>query len=384
MRVCLDISSALAQGAGVGRTTRELAAALHALPDGPDLVLLHNRAAGLSLERMPPALHPLPRLEVPLGNKAWRLALLAARRPLRAWGLDQLHYDVFHGLDSIAPPLTQPIVLTLYDLTTLLFPQHHTLLNRLYSRLALPLMVRRASAVIAISESTARDAIRLLGVPAERLHVVWIGVDHTRFTPRDPAVARQRVREALNIEPPYILSVGTLEPRKNLSTLLAAYATLERSAPRLVLAGARGWHAQALAAQVQAPALRDRVVLPGYVPDDLLPDMYAGAECFVYPSLYEGFGLPPLEALACGTPVITSTTSSLPEVVGDAALLVEPTRPDELAAALRRILEDEHLRDDLRRRGPLRAARFSWERCARETMHVYRRVCAARNGADAA
>jgi glycosyltransferase involved in cell wall biosynthesis len=193
------------------------------------------------------------------------------------------------------------------------------------------------------------------------------------------------VRAELGIEPPYILSVGTLEPRKNLSTLLAAYATLERSAPRLVLAGARGWHAQSLAAQVQAPALRERVVLPGYVPDDLLPDLYAGAECFVYPSLYEGFGLPPLEALACGTPVITSTTSSLPEVVGDAALLVEPTRTDELAAALRRILEDEHLRDDLRRRGPLRAARFSWERCARETMQVYQHICAtAGSGADAA
>ncbi len=373
MRVCYDISAALAQGAGVGRYTRELALALRQLPDAPAMLLLHNRVAGQDLERLPPALRHLPRHEIPLGNRLWRMALLR-QQPLRAWGLDHMRCTVYHGTDWIAPVLSCPLVLTIHDLSTLRYPQHHTRLNRRYARIALPRMVARAAAIITDSHATARDVRDLLGVLPERITTIHLGVDHQRFTPRLPAQAQQRVQAQLGITPPYLLAVGTLEPRKNLTTLLHAYALLGQDAPPLVLAGARGWQAAPIYALAEQQALRERVLLPGYVPDDLLPDLYAAAELFIYPSLLEGFGLPVAEALACGVPVITSNTSSLPEVAGDAALLVDPTSASALRDAMQQVLGDTALATRLRQQGPAQAAQFTWQACARATLDVYRRV----------
>ncbi len=373
MRVGFDITAALAQSAGVGRYTRELATALTTLPDGPDLLLLHNRPPNLQLDRLPAALRDLPRLDIPAGNRLWRLALL---HPLhrRAWGLDQLRCDVYHGPDWIAPALSIPTVLTIHDLSILRYPQHHTLLNRWYARLALPRMVRRATAIIADSHATAQDVTDLLGVAPERITTIYPGVDQQHFAPRPPALARQRVQALLGFDGPYILALGTLEPRKNLTTLLYAYAQLDDDAPRLVLAGARGWQAEPIFALAEQQAIRARVTLPGFVPDALLPDLYAAAELFVYPSLFEGFGLPVAEAMACGAAVITSTTSSLPEVAGDAAILVAPTDVNGLAQAMRQVLGRPDLAADLRHRAPRQAAQFTWQQCARETLAVYWRV----------
>ncbi len=371
MRVCLDISAALGQGAGIGRYARELARALHALPDGPDLVLFHNRQP---LGRLPIELKELPRVEIPLGNKAWRALMLSGPALSATWRRKLPSCDVFHGTDMIAPPIPQPTVVTIHDLSVLLYPQVHTLLHRLHLQWSLPRAARRAAAIIADAGSTKADIVAHLKVNPERVHVIPLGVDHTRFYPRPPREAQRRVNQTLGIEPPYILALGTLEPRKNLAAVLRAYARLKRDAPPLIVAGARGWGEAAIFDVAQALNLQGRIRITGYIPEDVLPDLYAGAQLFVYPSLYEGFGLPVLEAMACGAPVITSSTSSLPEVAGEAALLVNPSHPEELAEAMQRALEDEPLRDELRAKGPAQAARFSWERAARETLDIYTSV----------
>lgn len=373
MHVCFDISAALGQGAGIGRYTRELALALTHLPDAPNLTLFHNRHP---LDHLPHELAGLPRVEVPLGDRAWRALLLTGQRLPRPWESQIEGCNLFHGTDALAPHLPQPIVLTVHDLSPLIYPQHHTTLHRLHSSLSLSRTIHRAAAVIAVSAATRRDLLEKFDLPPEKVHVVHNGVDHRRFFPRYRPEARQRAGLMLGIEPPYLLALGTLEPRKNLTSLLRAYARLGRDVPKLVLAGARGWGEGPIFELVRELGLQERVRFTGHVPESVLPDLYAGSRLFIYPSLYEGFGLPVLEALACGAPVITSNSSSLPEVAGDAALLVPPDDVDELVRAMRRVLEDKKLRDDLRARGPRQAAPFTWERAARETRAIYEAVLA--------
>jgi glycosyltransferase involved in cell wall biosynthesis len=185
------------------------------------------------------------------------------------------------------------------------------------------------------------------------------------------------VRAATGIDTPYLLAVGTLEPRKNLLTLLHAYAALPPSVPPLVLTGSPGWGNQTLATTLATLNLGERVRFTGYVADEVLPALYSAAELFLYPSLYEGFGLPVLEAMACGAPVITSSTSSLPEVAGAAAVLIDPQRADHLAEAIQTLLETPDQRARLREAGLARAQTFSWDRCAQDTVNVYRQVLGA-------
>jgi glycosyltransferase involved in cell wall biosynthesis len=287
------------------------------------------------------------------------------------WG-GALPFDLFHGTDTIAPAISRPTVITIHDVSTLLFPRHHTRLHRWFDRLSLPRMVKRATAVITDSEATRRDVIRLLGVPPHRVHAIHLGVDHRKFYVREPRKAQTVISASLHIPIPYILAVGTLEPRKNLIGLMQAYALLPSDRPKLVLAGARGWGDNPIYQAARQLGLLDAIQFTGYIPDDVLPSLYAGAQCFVYPSLYEGFGLPALEAMACGAPVITSRTSSLPEVAGDAGLLVDPNDTLELARAMERLMRDGSLRDELRVRGIAQAAMFSWDQTARRTAGVYR------------
>lgn len=371
MRVCLDITPALEEGAGVGRYARELALALHALPDGPEVVLVHARQ---SLENLPHDLKDLQRVEIPLGERTWHALLLTGQKLPSAWTGNLRGCQLFHGTNVLAPHLPQPTVITIHDLSILRYPQHYSVLQRLHLQWALPRMVRSAAAIIAVSEATKRDLIEHLNVPPDRVHVVPNGVDHRRFHPRHRPEARQRAGLMLGIEPPYILALSTLEPRKNLPTLLRAYARLGRDVPKLVLAGARGWGEGPLFELVKELGLQDRVRFTGYVPEAVLPDLYAGARLFVYPSLSEGFGLPVLEALACAAPVVTGNSSSLPEVAGDAALLVDASSASELTRAMRQVLESKKLRDELRAKGPKQAAKFSWERTAQQTLAVYESV----------
>jgi glycosyltransferase involved in cell wall biosynthesis len=287
--------------------------------------------------------------------------------------LQQLGSDVVHAPVYVGPLLAGcPLVVTLHDLS---FIRHPGLLrsgSRLYLTLLTRLTARRACRVIAVSRHTAEEASQLLGVPSDQMDVVYHGVGE-EFRPL-PTEAVEAFRRRQGLPDRYVLYVGTLEPRKNLVRLAEAFAGSGAKGWSLVLAGGMGWGCGDLVNQIRALGMGDRVLFPGYVADDDLPFLYNAAEVFAYPSLYEGFGMPVLEAMACGTPVLASSTSSLPEVSGDAAILVEPGRTDEIAAGLERLASDAALRQDMRERGLKRARRFDWCKAARETAQVYVRA----------
>lgn len=279
--------------------------------------------------------------------------------------------DVFHGVLNVAPlACPVPSVITIHDLAFLSFPQTFRRLNRTYLTWATRTSARRAGRILAVSEFTKQEIVRLLGVPAERIVVTYDACD-ARFAPPDAAaLAAFRARSGLPER--FILFVSTLEPRKNVPTLLDAYARIASStdAP-LIIGGGKGWLYEPIFARLESLGLGDRVRFAGFIDAADLPLWYAAATVFTLPSLYEGFGMPLLEAMACGTPVVTSSSSSLPEVVGDAGLIVPPTDADALAAALLRVLEDAGLRADLRERGLRRARRFTWRETAERTLGAY-------------
>jgi glycosyltransferase involved in cell wall biosynthesis len=266
------------------------------------------------------------------------------------------------------------MVFTFHDAIYALFPQHHLPLNRLYLSLMMPRFLQRADAIIAVSECSKRDAARLYPIDPARIHVVYEGVDERLRPVVDPReIARVRAKYVPG-DAPIILNVNTIEPRKNLGTLFEAYQVLKRGglAHRLLIVGQVGWLAAPVFEKVRALGLDDDITFTGYVDDNDLPALFSAADAFVFPSLYEGFGFPPLEAMACGVPVVCSNASSLPEVCGDAALLVPPTDVGALAEAMRRVLADPPLREALRERGLRQAARFRWEETARKTLAIYR------------
>jgi glycosyltransferase involved in cell wall biosynthesis len=293
-------------------------------------------------------------------------------------------------------------VVTIHDMGYLHFPDAHTPAHRLYLRLSTRWSARAATRLIAISAVTRDDLVRFAGARPDKIAVIHHGVS-PRFRPVEDHAALAAAQAKYGIRPPYILYVGTIQPRKNLARLLEAFAQLDQrrktkdersrsavhidepssfvlrpsSAPesiQLVIAGKRGW----LSDEIQRQAARlfgassQAVRFTGYVADDDLPALLSGALAFAYPSLYEGFGMPVLEAMACGAPVLTAATSSLPEVAGDAALLVDPEDTAAIAAGLARLASDAALRADLRARGLARAAMFTWDRCAGETLRVLR------------
>ncbi len=366
MKVCIDVSAAAQGRGGIGRYSEQLARALTALPVLELSLLYHGRArVGL-----PPALAGLPRRHVRLGSKPWR-AGVALAHVLRL-PLDRLvgPVDVFHATDHLLPPLRRvATVFTVHDLAFLVHPETHLRGNRLFLAAVVPRFARAATRVIADSEATRQDVLRYCGVPPEHVRVVHLGVD-ARFRPLDPREARALVAARFGLRSDYLLFVGTLEPRKNLRALLAAHCAIP-DAPPLVIAGAPGWRYAEVYREVRARRDGARVRFLGRVAEADLPALYSAATAFCYPSRYEGFGLPPLEALACGTPVVCSDRSALPEVVGDAALLVDPDDPRAITAALGRVLTDEELRRELRGRGLARAAQFTWERAAAATAAVY-------------
>ncbi len=293
---------------------------------------------------------------------------------LRSLKADLLHAPAFVG-PLVAPC---PQVISVMDLSFMRHPELFRRGNRLYLSLMTRLACRRADAVLAISEFTAREVVSLLGVPAERVHAVALGVS-SRFRPLPPEDVAH-FRQAQGLPERFVLFMGTLEPRKNLVRLVHAFARLQDHELHLVLAGGRGWFYEQIFAEVERLALQDRVHFPGYVPAETQPLWYNAAEAFAYVSLYEGFGLPVLEALACGVPTLTGDASSLPEAGGDAALLVSVESEAAIAEGLARLLHDRTLRAVLRERGPEHAARFSWARTGRRTIDLYRSILGLGNG----
>lgn len=296
---------------------------------------------------------------------------------LQPMALARYRPDLLHSLAFVSPLAWRgPTVVTIYDLSFLLYPERFHQANRLYLAIMTRNSARRARRVAAISQSTKADVIRLLGVPPERIAVVPPSLE-PQFRPQDPAsVAAFRQRYGLPNS--FILYLGTLEPRKNLLTLLKAYAILKKRCqksnkpgPSLILAGGKGWGYKQIFRAIEELGLAQEILLPGFIPFSELPLWYAAADLFVYPSLYEGFGLPVLEALACGTPVVCSRASSLPEAAGDAALLVDPQDVTALAEAMERLLQDDRLRSDLREKGLTHAARFSQKAMGQRMIQVY-------------
>jgi len=305
----------------------------------------------------------------PLARIMWEQLLLPAQ--LRRQRVDLLHAMAFAG-----PLLFQgPMVVTVYDLSFLRFPQAFRPWNRWYLSQFTRWSARRARHVIAISESTRQDVIDFLGVPADRVTVVYCGAD-PMFRSLPPEQIGEYRRQH-NLPDQFVLFLGTLEPRKNLDRLLRAYAEwrkVDPRAPHLVIAGAQGWYYHAVLNLVHGLGLEESVIFLGYVAREDLPLLYNNAHMFVYPSLFEGFGLPVLEAMACGVPVITSNVSSLPEVAGEAAVLVDPTSTDQLRESLVSLWRDSDRRRELAAQGGRQASRFTWKRTAEQTLSVYERA----------
>ncbi len=328
-----------------------------------------------------------PRALPPLGPN---FALRRIRLP-RMWTHARLSAEVaLHPPDVLfvpahVLPLGAPLqrrmrtVVTVHDLGYIHFPEAHTRAQRLQLRLSTLWSARAATHLIAISAATRDDLVHFTGIPAAKVSVVHHGVS-PRFRPVEDPAQLAAVRARYGISAPYLCYVGTIQPRKNLLRLIEAFAQALHMAEsnlqsaicdlQLVIAGKRGWLSDAIERRAAELGIAARVRFVGYVDDDDLPALLSGALAFTFPSLYEGFGMPVLEAMACGTPVLTSTTSSLPEVAGDAALLVPPDNTAAIAAALTQLLSDATLRSTLRERGLQHVAQFTWARCAAQTRAV--------------
>jgi len=349
---------AVARRTGTERYALEITRALIAAAPGDRFVLYFNRRPRIGLlprvERVAWRVMPAPRLWTHL-----RLSLELARRP------PDVLFVPAHSLPVYHPPAS---VATVHDLGYLRFPDEHAGTGRRARDWANRWSARHARRVIAVSGATRDDLVRAYGVPPARIAVVRHGLDPV-FRPVDDG-ERRRIRARYKLDAPYFLFVGTLQPRKNYERLLRAFDrfAIGDSTHQLVLVGGHGWQADRLERALRLMHARASVRVLGYVEDADLPALYGGAVALAFPSLYEGFGLPALEAMGCGTPVLASNSSSLPEVVGDAGLLVDPLDIDAIADALSRLASDEPLRRELGERGRARAASSTWERAARETL----------------
>ena len=372
MKIAIDYTPAVRQTAGVGRYTRSLVQALiHTAPSDSYTLLYAGAAPSLLRDSFTPDVAPgaggavaLRRLPVP----ERLLTILWHRWRVPLWAdLCAPGSAVFYSPNFVLPPLLRAKgVVTVHDLSFLHYPETHDPGLVTFLTAAVPRAVRAAELVLADSEHTRQDTMALLGVPAEKTAVLLSAADPI-FRPVDDPAALGAMRRRRSLDRPYVLSVGTVQPRKNLPRLIAAVRLLREQTGEdvlLVHAGRRGWLYAEVERAVQDHAMADSFRLIEDADDSELRLLYAGAVALAYPSLYEGFGLPCVEAMACRCPVVASDVSSVPEVVGDAGLLVEPTDVEALAEALSRCLGDSELRTTLIERGTAQAARFTWERSA--------------------
>ncbi|MFN8472658.1 MAG: glycosyltransferase family 1 protein [Anaerolineae bacterium] len=350
---------------GVGYYASNLLTHLVQEDDEHDYLLLSNRPveAEAGGRRLP------PRYAFP-NRSIWMQMVLPVA--LRAEQPVLCHYTNF-----TAPLSSQtPFVVTIHDMTLSLFPRLHPMRQHVVMRPFVPMIAQRAAAIIAVSQSAKSDIVRLLGVPDSKVHVIYEAAA-PRFRPVS-TVKVADTRERYGLHGRYILYVGTIEPRKNIVRLVEAYARLKADGlpHKLLLVGKLGWDYKPLYQRIEDLGLQDDVIFLGYVPSDDLVSLFNLAEVFAFPSLYEGFGLPVIEAMACGTPVVTTEAGSLGEVAGDAALTVNPLSVKELADALTAVVSDATLASTLRQRGLARASQLSWRETARQTIAVYRQALA--------
>jgi glycosyltransferase involved in cell wall biosynthesis len=368
LRLCVDVIPLLVRSAGIKgylyHWVRHLAAA--------------EKARGVSLFPFVPALGDLDHERSLLGRHSttWRLALLhfVNLRGNPAIDLLQARADVFHISNQIRNlPKRTLVTTTIHDFTSWRVPETHLRANVLADMQFAEAALRRADGLIVVSESSRRDAEEILGLPPERMQVIYSGIPDAYF--RAGSGEAQAAKARFHLEKPYLLYVGTIEPRKNIDGALDAYLQLPQSCRDefdLVVAGPAGWGYEATLARLESgiPGIR----YLGYVPEELMPGLTAGACLFVYPSLYEGFGFPVAQAMACGIPVVTTNVSSLPEITAGAAILVEPASVEQIRAAFMRLLDSPDTRDALGSLGRKVAQRYTWERCARESWQFFERV----------
>lgn len=368
--VCIDYQSAVAQRAGVGRYTRALVRELGACA-GQDRI----RAVYFDFQRRSGGLQAGPGIE----ERAVRWC--PGRAAQAMWKrLDWPPYDwfagaadVFHFPNFIAPPVSRgAIVATVHDASFLRFPLMAERANLQYLSARIGRTLERAEAVITDSEFSAAEIAELLRVPASRLIPIHLGVEPGMARPGPDRI--QAVRRALGLDAPYILAVGTIEPRKNLDFLIGVFERLPFFDGHLALAGMRGWRCAPILERARRSPRSDSIRFLDYVPDSDLPALYSGAELLAFPSLYEGFGLPPLEAMACGTPVLASGIPVLREVLGTAARLVDGFDEATWADAAEELLGSPSLRERLAAAGLAQAARYNWAETARRTWEVYREM----------
>ncbi len=375
MHVVLDARYIAQRQSGVGAYAQRLITGLATIDRRNRYTCLVAAAGpGLPVDQANVAAWPTRvSFEDHLRGDLWLLAYLPVR--LRALGA-----DVYHGPAVFLPhvKLGYRSVVTIHDLVSFLFPSTVPKKYSLYMRLMTRLATRSADRIIAVSEATKVDLERVLRVDPAKIVVIHEAVGSEFARPLAPGLVEAAVRRYA-LRPPYCLFVGNLEPRKNLPNLIAAFADVRRrlagqARPQLVLAGTRAWLHSGIFRAVERHGLGEDVVFTDYVPLADLPALYAGATCFVFPSLYEGFGLPVLEAMAAGAPVVAARAGSIPEVAADAALLVNAHDPRELATAMETVLTDAALRERLIARGRARAATFDWDIVARRTLAVYEAV----------
>ena len=324
-----------------------------------------NRYKNFSVRLLPP---PTPLVRVPV-----YLTYELFRRPV----------DVLHVQYTAPPFCRMPVVATIHDLAFERMPETFTRRGSFQLKLTVRRTAKKAARIATVSEYSRQDLLSIYKLPPEKVVVTYNGVE-SHFTPR-PLVPNEteEIRGRFGIARDFLLAVGSLQPRKNLVRLIRAYAKLrsERAdfSPQLVIVGRRLWLTHEIFDEVKRQRWADDVILTGYVADEDLPGLYRAARAFVYPSLFEGFGLPPLEAMACGTPVVTSGVSSLPEVTGGAALLIDPNDEQSLANALIEIVSDDLLRARLREKGIAQAKKFTWSNAAEETLKLYQEAHTAFN-----
>ena len=355
MKIAIDMQSTLGHKTGIGIYAS-------ALYDYLQQTTPHHQIININWQR-----------DIPMRlDRRLRWQQIEAPRRARAVQANVLHIP---GFD--APRWKPcPVVLTVHDLIGMLFPQNLPPVSRFYWSKWLPFSVRFADHVIADSAHTRDDIVRLLHIPPERITVIPLAAG-PQYHPIESQTALKKTRQKYHLPDRFILFVSTLEPRKGIDTLLAALAQIApHTKAALVITGKPGWYTERIFEQVEQLQLQSQVYFTGYVPDEDLPMLYSCATLLAFPSRYEGFGLTVLEAMACGTPVVCSNASSLPEVAGDAALLVPPDHPTALAQAIQQVVESDILRLQMRERGLQQAARFSWEQTAHQTLAVYDRLAA--------
>jgi glycosyltransferase involved in cell wall biosynthesis len=349
MRIGFDTTALAVPKSGVGVYTENLLTHLYQqLDEGDSITELHKPTGG------------------GINKTLWMQSLL----PLR---LLRQRMDVCHFTNNVGPVWTPcPTVLTIHDMTLWLYPEHHYRKRLVSMRPFIPIAARRAKAIIAVSQSVKEDIVRILHVPADKVHVVYSAPsEQFRRLPPNP-FKDVALRQQYNLPDQFILYVGTIEPRKNLVRLLQAFATLQKeSTQRLVIVGSKGWKDAEFFATIEQLGLQQSVRYLGYLPQETLIRLYNMASVLAFPSLYEGCGLPVLEAMACGTPVVTTCQGGLIEVVGDAAEFVEPTSVESIAHGLRYVLSDEARQNELRDKGYKQVAQFSWHNTSAQTRQLY-------------